>query len=154
MCISGHISNKLKSKQKEPWWKRRLEKQVKEMNQDLGRINTLLEKKPIKKKHSERLQRKYNMKMKGLKVVREEIKQRIKAKVGKITRYQNRLSQYQQNRMFNNNEGRFYQRLNKEVHKKIKYLMPVKRKAIGKVYGARVESIIEEQSGLRTFKIH
>ena len=31
------------------------------------------------------------MKMKGLKVVREEIKQRIKAKVGKITRYQNRL---------------------------------------------------------------
>ena len=60
------------------------------MNQDLGRINTLLEKKPIKKKHSERLQRKYNMKMKGLKVVREEIKQRIKAKVGKITRYQNR----------------------------------------------------------------
>ena len=42
-------ANKLKSKQKEPWWKRRLEKQV---NQDLGRINILLEKKPIKKKHS------------------------------------------------------------------------------------------------------
>ena len=48
------------------------------------------------------------MKMKGLKVVREDIKQTIKAKVGK--------RQYQQNRMFNNNEGRFYQRLNKEVH--------------------------------------
>ena len=112
-------------------------KQVKEMNQDLGRINTLLEKKPIKKKkHSRRLQRKYNMKMKGLKVAREEIKQKIKAKVGKITRYQNGLSQYQQKRMFNNNEGRFYQRLNKEVHNQ-KNEIPdaVKRKAIGKVYG-------------------
>ena len=93
-----------------------MEKQVKEMNQDLGRINTLLEKKPIKTNHSERLQRKYNVKMKGLKVVREEIKHRIKAKVGKITRYQNRISQYQQNHMFNNNEGRVYQQLSKEVH--------------------------------------
>ena len=109
-------ANKLKSKQKEPWWKRRLETKVREMNRDLGRINTLLEKKPIKKKHYERLKRKYNVKTKGLKVVREEIKQRIKAKVGKITRYQNRISQYQQNRMFNNNEGRFYQQLNNDVN--------------------------------------
>ena len=29
-------------KQKQPWWKRRLESQVKELNKDLGRLNVLL----------------------------------------------------------------------------------------------------------------
>ena len=47
--------------------------------------------------------------------------------------------------MFNNNEGRFYQQLNKDVHnEKNVILMPMKREAIGKVYGVRVKSIIEE----------
>ena len=28
---------------KEPWWKRRLEKQVRELNIDLGRVNTVIQ---------------------------------------------------------------------------------------------------------------
>ena len=99
---------------KEPWWRRRLEDQVRQLNKDLGRINNLIEQKKIKKKYQDSLQRKYKMKQKSPRTAREEIKQRIAAKTGKIKRYQQRIHQFQQNRLFINNEGRFYQNLNAE----------------------------------------
>ena len=42
---------------REPWWKRRLEGRVKEMNKDLCRVNMLIEKKKIKHKHRSCLQK-------------------------------------------------------------------------------------------------
>ena len=36
---------------------------------------------------------------------------RIKAKTAKINRYQQRVSQFQRNRLFRNNEGRFYKQI-------------------------------------------
>ena len=42
------------------------------------------------------------------------MKQRIKAAGEKIKRFNSRINQYQQNRMFVNNQGRFFQRLNNE----------------------------------------
>ena len=69
---------------KEPWWKRRLENQVKILNKDLGRVNALIQQKTIKKKHKDTLQRRYKIQQKGLGLVKEEIKQRIVAKTGKI----------------------------------------------------------------------
>ena len=101
-------------KSKEPWWKRRLEGHVKHLNRDLGRINTIIEKKSVKEKYKDELERKYKIRRRGLQVVKEEIRQKIKAKTGKITRYQQRVSQYKQNRLFRNNERRFYQQLNNE----------------------------------------
>ena len=44
----------------------------------------------------------------------EEIKQRIVAKTGKIKRFSNRINQYRQNRLFQNNRHRFYQELNEQ----------------------------------------
>ena len=44
-----------KSTGMEPWWKRRMEAQVKQLNKDLGHINTLIERKNIKKKHKDGL---------------------------------------------------------------------------------------------------
>lgn len=43
--------------------------------------------------------------------MKEEIKQRIVAKVEKIKRF-NRINQYQQNRLFQSNQHSFYQELN------------------------------------------
>ena len=68
----------------------------------------------MKEKYKDELERKYKIRRRGLRVAKEEIRQKIKAKTGKITRYQQRVSQYQQNRLFRNNEGRFYQQLNNE----------------------------------------
>ena len=77
-------------------------------------MNNLLEKRNIKKKHKDRLEKRYNIRRKRLNIVREEMKQRIKALGVKIKRFNSRINQYQQNRMFVKNQGRFFQRLNEE----------------------------------------
>ena len=99
---------------KEPFWKRRLENQLKVLNKDLSRVNMLIERRKVKKKHEDLLQKRYNIKQRGLQTTKEIICQRIKAKAAKIKRYNQRMSQFQQNRLFNNNEGRFYQQLNND----------------------------------------
>ena len=77
-------------------------------------MNNLIEKRNIKKKHKDRLEKRYNIRRKRLNIVREEMKQRIKALGAKIKRFNSRINQYQQNRMFVKNQGRFFQRLNEE----------------------------------------
>ena len=51
---------KTKGEKKQPWWKRRLQSQVKELNKDLGRLNALLEGWKMKKKHQDNLQKRNN----------------------------------------------------------------------------------------------
>ena len=97
-----------KSTGMEPWWKKRMEAQVKQLHKDLGHINTLNEREKIKKKHKDWLERRYKMKRMGLAVTRQEIKERIKTKNSKTKRYQSRINKYQQNRTFENNHGKFY----------------------------------------------
>ena len=105
---------KRKSTRREPWWKRKMEAQVKQLSKNLGHINTLTQRKNIKKKHKDELERRYKLKRRRLSVTRDEIKERIKGKNSKIKRYQSRINQYQQNHTFKNNQGRFYRELNSE----------------------------------------
>ena len=77
-------------------------------------MNILLEKRNIKKKHRDRLERKYNIRRKRLNIVREEMKQQIKAVGAKSKWFISQINQYQQNRMFVNNRGQFFQQLNNE----------------------------------------
>ena len=56
-----------------------------------------------------RIQRKYKVQEKGIRVVIEELKQRIVAKSEKIKRYSNRNEQYRINRMFVNSQARVCQ---------------------------------------------
>ena len=81
-----------KSTGTEPWWKRRMEVQVKQLNKDLGHINTLTERKNIKKKHKDEMERRYKFKRRGLPVTREQFKEIIKAKNNKIKIYQSRIN--------------------------------------------------------------
>ena len=52
----------------------------------------MIEKKTVKEKHKVRLHEKYKIRQKGIKLVVEEIKQRIQAKGFKIRRYNNRFN--------------------------------------------------------------
>ena len=52
----------------------------------------MIEKTTVKDKHKVRLQEKYKIRQKGIKLVVEEIKQRIQAKGFKIRRYNNRFN--------------------------------------------------------------
>ena len=56
----------------------------------------------------------YHMKAKGRKRVKEELKQRVTAKAAQIKRYTDRIKQYRQNRMFQDNQRRFYDEIDRE----------------------------------------
>ena len=82
------------------------------------------------------------MKERGLPVTREEIKEIIKAKNIKIKRYQNRINQYQQNRTFKNNQGKFYRELNSRERNYKTTELPDKKETQefwGNIWGERKE---------------
>ena len=56
---------KRKGEKKQLWWNKRLESQVKKLKKDLGRLNTLLDGKKMKKKYQDNLQKRYKLKEKG-----------------------------------------------------------------------------------------
>ena len=60
----------------------------------------------------EQLEKKYNIRRKGMNTVIEELKQRVLAKAAKIKRYEQRITQYKQNIIFKQDQKRFYQELN------------------------------------------
>ena len=61
-----------------------------------------------KKKEKEWLDQKYGLRKKGFTLVMGELKQRITAKATKVKQYDNRIKQFQDNRNFENNQGRFF----------------------------------------------
>ena len=63
-------------------------------------MNNLLEKRNIKKKHKDRLERKYSIRRKRFNIVRENMKQQIYAVGAKINWFNSQINQYQQNWMF------------------------------------------------------
>ena len=85
---------------KQPGGKEDWKVKLKSLRKNLGRLNELLEGKKMNK-HQDNLQKRYKLKKK----VKEEILPRIRVKLVKIIRYQQRVSQFQQNRFFRNNEG-------------------------------------------------
>ena len=116
--------------------------QAKQLNKDLEHINILIERKNLKKKHKDELERRYKMKRRGLPVTREEIKKRINAKKKKRKRYQSRIKQYQQSRTFKNNQGNFYRELNCRGMNYETTEVPDKKKAQefwGTIWGERKE---------------
>ena len=62
------------------------------------------------------LEQKYRIKKKGLNVVLEELKQRLKAKSMKIKRCDQRIEQYKINRLFQQDQKRLYQQLGGKVN--------------------------------------
>ena len=64
-----------------------------------------------KEEKYEELERKYNIKKKGIRTVIEELKQRLHVKTEKLKRYEERINQYQINRMFVQNQKRVYQQM-------------------------------------------
>ena len=66
-----------------------------------------------KKQKMKELYEKYRVKRKGLKTVIEELKQRMLAKSAKVKRYEQRIEQFRQNRIFDLNQKKIYLELNR-----------------------------------------
>ena len=95
-------------KKKEPFWKRRILRDISRLRKDLSRIEAWFAGrwKKIKNKEKDLLDQKYGLRRKGFILVMEELKQRITAK-----RYDNRTKQLQDNRNFRTNQGGFFKNL-------------------------------------------
>ena len=99
---------------KEPMWNRRLQNKTNELRKDLSHLEASKEKGISNFKHWERLERKYSIRVKRLNIVVEELKQRITAIAVKVRRYQGRVDNYRQNRLFDNNQRQFYRELDQK----------------------------------------
>ena len=64
----------------------------------------------------DQLENRYNVKDKGLELVIEEMKQRVMT-LSELRRYEARIEQYTQNKMFQTNQVKFFKRLKKEKKK-------------------------------------
>ena len=85
---------------KMPWWQRRIEEDIKRIKKDINLLEREKRGELRKSGKMEQLEKKYNIKGKGITTVLEELKQRILAKAAKIKRYDQRRTQYKQNILF------------------------------------------------------
>ena len=100
---------------KEPAWKRRLDNDVLKLRGNISVLDQKLKGTLKKEWKYKELERKFGIKKKGLRVVLEELKQRLTAKKTKIKRYEERIKRYQQNRLFRIDQRRFYQQVNGDL---------------------------------------
>ena len=80
-------------KKKDPWWKRRIEEDIKQLKKDIN-IFERVKKRQIgarKEGKAKLVEEKYGVKRKGLTTVIEELQQRILAKAAKISQYEQRI---------------------------------------------------------------
>lgn len=97
-------------KKNEPRWKRRIEADIKRLRQEVN----FLERESkgelgLKKKRKlGKLNKRYGVKRKGLKTVIEELKQKMLAKSAKIRRYEQRIEQFRQNKIFDFDKKKIY----------------------------------------------
>ena len=76
----------------------------------------------------------------------EEIKQKVLAKERRLKRYRQRVKQYRQDRIFQNNERKFYQRLGGHDTKHTNNRMPKNPNDLGLKYGNQ-KNIIKRLNG-------
>ena len=79
---------------KEPRWKRRIKDSIAELRRHVNILERSKQGKLKRKEKYTKLERKYNIKQKGEKVVIEELKQRLLAKSAKLKRYEQRVHRY------------------------------------------------------------
>ena len=90
----------MRGKKVEPWWERKIEEDIKGISREVN-IREREERGEIKSKRKvKEPENKYSIKRKGLTLVLEELKQKLLAKSAKIKQYEQRITQYKQNRLF------------------------------------------------------
>ena len=106
-------------KKKEPFRKRRILRNISRLRKDLSRVEAWFAERWKKDKNKEKdlVDQKYGLRGKGLTLAVEQLKQRITAKSTKLKRYENRIKQFQDNRNFQTNQGRFFKNLEDKEEK-------------------------------------
>ena len=95
----------------EPMWKRRIKKRIDELRTAVSKLERKVEGKSRNIKGLSLIEKKYHTREKGVKTVIEELKQRIVATASKLKRYEQRILQFRQNRLFVIDQKKVYQEL-------------------------------------------
>ena len=93
-------------------WKERGPQKITELRRHVNILERSKQGKLKTKEKYTKLERKYNIKQKGEKVVIEELKQRRLAKSAKLKSYEQRIHRYKVNRLFQQDQKRVYQEMN------------------------------------------
>ena len=107
------VTQKLERKRsvgQDPEWRIRLSKKVEKLRQDLSRLEQAKQR-DFDDKYRMEVEKAHNIRKKGYNLVIEETKQRLQATAAKIRRYDDRIKQYQHNRLFESNQKRFYEEI-------------------------------------------
>ena len=95
----------------EPWWKKRIKRKIKQVQQDISRLERIRSDDLRNNTFTQSLKKKYNIARKGLNRVVEELKQRLTAQAAKLKRYEDTQNQYCQDRMFETNQKRLFEEM-------------------------------------------
>ena len=97
-------------KKNEPRWKRRIKRDIKRLIQEVKFLEREVKRELGLKKNRKLsgLNERYRVKREGLKTMIEELKQRMLGKSTKVRRYQQRIEQFRQNRIFNFDQQKIY----------------------------------------------
>ena len=93
---------------KEPFWKRRMKSKIQVLRGEISKLERSTSNPSLKLRGLTQIRKKYFVKKKGLNVAIEELKQRVAAKAEKLRRYEQRVQQYRQNRMFEYDQKKLY----------------------------------------------
>lgn len=108
---SNVVADLIERQQQEPFWKRRMKKQIKDIDRNITRLQQWKCTKLCSDYWKKRLERLYFVYNKGISTVIEELKQRVKAINAKIRKYEARNDRFQQNRLFESNEKLLFEKL-------------------------------------------
>ena len=123
---------------KQPRCKRRIKDSIVELRRHVNILERSKQGKLKRKEKYMKLDRKYNIRQKGEKVVIEELKQRLQAKSAKLKRYEQRIHRYQVSRLFQQDQKRVCQQMNGTSSSSMKLdLMLRKANSFGETYGVR-----------------
>ena len=100
-----------------------------------------------KKRKLSELNEKYGVKRKGLKTVIEELKQRLLAKSAKIRRYEQRIEQFRQNKIFNFHQKKIYAEFNEGGVRPNEVPNAKSVNDFGVIFGVLKKGITERQNG-------
>lgn len=101
------IKSEVKRREVKPWWKRRIQGKIKQLGQDIRRLERVASGDTTRHETIEKLRERYNINKKGRRVVTEELKHRVTAQTAKQKRHEERQKQYRQIRIFETNKKRF-----------------------------------------------
>ena len=108
----GMIKGRKGRRTEEPFWKRRIKRNIETWRKDLSKIEEVRKgNMRLKQRERERLNRKYQLEERGTLYASGMLKQKIKAGGVKVKRYDDRCQQFKQNQLFNTNQKLFYETL-------------------------------------------